>query len=276
MFEVPLPHTSDTELGLALQENLFGLFRAMCALPGSALHEVETLSYHCAAAAHRMFRGVWGARLTHENADEAIAQAIAWFEARQAPTFYWWLGPGSAPDDLPERLAARRLSLNMDGEPIMAAELAALRESPPPEDFTAARAADARTLADFSEAFAGGYGLASPFGQAWAEATARLGGERAPWELYVGYWRGQPVTTSILFRGAGVGGIYGVSTRPEMRGRGFGGAITLRALLAAREAGERYGALFASPLGAPVYRRLGLHETPCRIGRYLWEKESTG
>jgi GNAT superfamily N-acetyltransferase len=92
----------------------------------------------------------------------------------------------------------------------------------------------------------------------------------------VGYWRGQPVTTSILFRGAGVAGIYGVSTRPEARGRGFGGAITLRALLSAREGGERYAALFASALGAPVYRRLGLRETSWRIGRYLWEKESAG
>jgi ribosomal protein S18 acetylase RimI-like enzyme len=68
-----------------------------------------------------------------------------------------------------------------------------------------------------------------------------------------------------------VAGIYGVSTLPEARGRGFGAAITLQALLEARKAGERYAVLFASALGAPVYRKLGLHETPCRIGRYLWE-----
>jgi hypothetical protein len=38
----------------------------------------------------------------------------------------------------------------------------------------------------------------------------------------------------------------------------------------ARQLGYRYGVLFATDLGAPVYRRIGFKDVGVGISRYLW------
>ena len=88
--------------------------------------------------------------------------------------------------------------------------------------------------------------------------------------MYVGWLAGRPVATNILVLGGGVAGVYGVGTLAEARRQGIGSAITIKPLLDARDAGMRYGALFSSELGKPVYERVGFVDTGARISRYLW------
>jgi ribosomal protein S18 acetylase RimI-like enzyme len=71
---------------------------------------------------------------------------------------------------------------------------------------------------------------------------------------------GRPVATSRLSAAGGAAGLYGVLTLPAFRGRGIGRAMTLEALLAAREAGLRIGALQATDMGYGLYRALGYEE----------------
>jgi hypothetical protein len=47
--------------------------------------------------------------------------------------------------------------------------------------------------------------------------------------------------------------------------------MTLQPLLEARREGYHYAVLFASWQGLSVYRRLGFHEVPCKIGIYYKE-----
>jgi GNAT superfamily N-acetyltransferase len=61
-----------------------------------------------------------------------------------------------------------------------------------------------------------------------------------------------------------------VGTIPSARGLGIGAAITLKPLLDARAQGYRYGVLFATEMGQPVYERIGFRVVPGRINRYLW------
>ncbi len=62
------------------------------------------------------------------------------------------------------------------------------------------------------------------------------------------------------------GGVCWVGTKPGQRGRGAGEACTRAVTNAAFDNGARFVALEASPMGEPVYRRMGYVE----VGRYRW------
>jgi GNAT superfamily N-acetyltransferase len=87
---------------------------------------------------------------------------------------------------------------------------------------------------------------------------------------YIAYQDGVAVATSALLLHAGVAGIFAVATIPQARGRGLGTAITQAPLLEARRRGYRVGTLQSSPMGFPVYGRLGFREVCHPIGLYLW------
>ena len=76
-------------------------------------------------------------------------------------------------------------------------------------------------------------------------------------ELYVGCVAGAAVATSALFLNNGVAGIYFVTTVPSHRGRGLGEAMTWHAVRRGRERGAGFASLQASPMGLPVYERMG-------------------
>jgi predicted acetyltransferase len=71
---------------------------------------------------------------------------------------------------------------------------------------------------------------------------------------------GRVVATSRISIGAGVAGLYAISTLPAHRGHGYGRAMTIAALRAARTLGYRIGVLQASDLGYGVYKRLGFRD----------------
>lgn len=271
MTDIPLTQASAPQLAAAVEDNLFALFRAMThALPDSILVEGDDLSHHLAFPSNPMFKGVWRTRLTPDTADAAIDQTLAWYKAHNAPFLFWWIGPDTQPADLPARLQARGFMVHMAGDPGMAADLHTLPATiPTPAGFTIVHASDQKTLEDWRDVFCTTYEVPAFAGQAWVDATLRAG-PNAPWQMYLGYLNGQPVATNILFKGAGVAGVYGVGTVPGARGQGIGAAITLQPLLDARALGYRYGVLFSTELGHSVYRRLGFYDVSCKIGRYLW------
>jgi hypothetical protein len=133
-------------------------------------------------------------------------------------------------------------------------------------------AKDAQTLADWSEALLGAYAeydMPEESARTWEKATLVLGAENAPWRLYVGYLDGKPVATNMVLDAAGVAGLFCVGTIPEVRGRGVARPIILQPLLDSLALGYRYGVLFASEMGIPVYEHLGFHRVAIDIGRYV-------
>ena len=287
-----LKNATDEELGLAVFENLYDLFRAMATnLPEGQLMEGEKLSRHLTFPTNPMFKGVWKTLLTENEADAAIDETIAWFKQQDAPYFFWWTGGDAAPKDLEERLAKRGL-ISMaqqtqelakgilsteHGSPCMVAELSRMNETvldQVPNGFIAREVASETELYDFKKVFVETYEIPEWAGQAWVDATFKIGIGKTPWRIFVGYLNSEPVATNMLFNGGGVASVYAVATIPSARGKGIGAAITLKPLLEARDNdGYNYAVLFSTEMGAPVYERIGFRMTDVRINRYLWRNQ---
>jgi GNAT superfamily N-acetyltransferase len=77
--------------------------------------------------------------------------------------------------------------------------------------------------------------------------------------VFIGYSADEPVATSMLATtpSAQLAGVYSVATRPSHRGNGFGTAVTAAALRMARAQGYDTAVLEPSPMGSPMYRRMG-------------------
>lgn len=113
---------------------------------------------------------------------------------------------------------------------------------------------DARTVDDHVRVVAQGFDFDPE--QLARALTPRLL-EDGAWRGYVGYAGGAPVATSQLVVSGTTAGIYYVATVESARGRGFGAAITARATADAAALGCRTISLQASPMGLPIYERLG-------------------
>ncbi len=117
--------------------------------------------------------------------------------------------------------------------------------------------ADAKTLRDHVEVVAAAF--------AWQpDVLGRVFTERlledAAWRGYVGYADDRPVAASQLRVTDGVAGIYYVATADAYRQRGFGEALTRHAGLEGAAAGCDMASLQASPMGLPVYERMGFQQ----------------
>jgi len=90
--------------------------------------------------------------------------------------------------------------------------------------------------------------------------------------VVVAYADGEPLATASLLMSPRVGGIYWVGTRAAARGRGLGELCTRVVTDAAFDRGAQVATLQASPMGEPIYLRLGYRE----IDRQRWLLRTPG
>jgi len=85
---------------------------------------------------------------------------------------------------------------------------------------------------------------------------------------YLGEVDGQAVTTGFSIRLGSYVAIFNIATPPDQRRRGYGAAVTARAVADGMAAGAKWSWLQASAAGYPTYKRLGYHNVeswPCWI-----------
>ena len=207
------------------------------------------------------FNRVGRANLREEEADAAIAAAIARARAKNAPLM-WWVGPSSRPAGLGQRLVAHgfRQTADLSG---MAAELNEQQAGSPVPGLHIERVRDRERLRLWNTGFL----------MDFSEERYAFYAEHfdSSFRHYIGSIDGVRVATSTLFFGGGIAGVYSVYTLEEMRGRGIGTALTQAAMNDAYELGHRYAVLVARPDASGLYARLGFAEHG-RFGTYLSER----
>jgi len=201
------------------------------------------------------------------DVDRRIDSMVEHYRRRRV-AFLWIIHPSSMPKDLGDRLSKRGLA-EIEVCSGMAANLADLPElQSTPEGFEI-RELDNETAANHLVDFA-----------AWRwhvpeEAKSHLGvytqvlriGRPSPiLRCWMAWSRDLPVSKAALHCAAGAAGIYAVATRPQARGQGLAGTVTLEALRAARENGYQLAVLHSTPMAQGLYTKLGFrHVAPFKI-----------
>jgi hypothetical protein len=167
------------------------------------------------------------------------------------------LAPGTARQEIAECLAACGFD-PVGAMPAMAVAIDRLPETPLPPGYQFGRIVTAVDAAAWTAAFAEGYeippGLSRHFSP---ETVAHESGSAAALQYFGIQHKGRLVATSCMFLHGGVAGIYSVATIPSERGRGLGATMTAEPLRSVQSLGYRVAVLQSSPMGFPLYRRLG-------------------
>ena len=127
-----------------------------------------------------------------------------------------------------------------------------------PEGLTIRAVVDDRGRDDFRHVSAEAYATYGAPRAYAADAFAQLESVCAPHvQGFVGYVERAPVAAAALYLTHGVGGIGWVGCVPEARGRRYAEAVTWRAVREGFRRGATFANLQASPMGRPVYERMG-------------------
>jgi GNAT superfamily N-acetyltransferase len=255
----------------ALEANMVAFWAGYGRAPGAELYEADDLARVVTGASEPLFNGVFRARLIPDAVDSAIAATLAHVVPRRVPMF-WWVGPWSRPANLGKHLE-RHGFIHAGDTPAMAVDLRTLHEEPQKiAGLVVAPVKDLETLRTWARVAAIGTEFPERFHDELVALEVGVGLEPRGrhYTRYVAYQDDEAVGTSALLLHAGVAGIFAVATIPRARGRGIGTALTLAPLLEASRRGYRVGTLQSSPMGFPVYRRLGFREVSRTIEMYLW------
>ena len=252
----------------AMEENAaYALADIVESVGGERYHGPDMTRYISGIPIH-FLNGVISARLPADRLDAAIEETLEPFRARSTP-MVWIVSPGSSPDSLGARLEAHGLTAGSE-TPCMALDITALPPLAQLPSVTFDQVRNEASVEQFAKTAADGFGFGPEAVPIFQLITARACLPPDPhWVYHLGFLDGQPVATSATFLHAGVAGLYTICTLPGARGRGIGGAITQLALLHAAALGYRVSVLQATPMGFPVYRRLGF-ETRAVFHEYEW------
>ncbi len=178
-----------------------------------------------------------------------LAQATSWLSERNVP--FWVTAPDSAAPYVADLAAPAGLDPTATTMPGMA--YAPLADFPEEVDRDAEIFAVTQSAQLEEFAIVASESFGAPLEAAGTLAPAStLGDDRCSW--FLGYL---DAACGQLLRTADVAGVYSIGVRERFRRRGLGAAITAAALAAGKDSGCSIGVLQASPMGNPVYDRMG-------------------
>ncbi len=247
---------SEDALVDAVDRNCIDFFQHYGCGPGCELHEEADLAWFVTGIPHPLFNGVMATDLPPDRVDERIDDMVAEFRRRRVP-LEWTTGSRTRPVDLARHLLAKGFEHTLD-VPGMAMDLRELPDEKPPRGLSVVQVGNREDLEACIRIALHTFEISEAFVPRLLEIEERMPeDQKALTRHYLARLDGRPVATAELFLAAGAAGLYFVGTLPDASHRGIGRAVTLAALRGAREMGYRVGVLQATPMGTPVYRRIG-------------------
>lgn len=163
----------------------------------------------------------------------------------------------------PERgewLAARKWAL-LDNMPGMWLEATAgFEPGRPPAGVSVRHANDAASLAQVVKVVTEGYPVPEAASELFVHGIHRSNTGGVTAANYLVTVEGEPAACAAVCVRDGVAGVYCVATIERFRGRGLGALVTRAATAHGFASGARHALLHATPMGEPIYRKLGFQE----------------
>lgn len=197
-------------------------------------------------------------------AETVRARSLAFYRATDSPFSVWTREHADA--ELEVELGALGFH-PVHREPGMALLPDAGRPVAPPREITIRPVTDDAGRAAYARIMTRAFGLYGTPELSTAEHFVNLASVVGPaTQAYLAYREGHAVAGATLYMAHGVGGIGWVGTLPDEFGHGYGSAVTWAVVTEGLRRGARFMSLQASPMGEPMYRRLGF-TTPTH---YRW------
>lgn len=220
--------------------------------------EGEAFSVYKSGVMHPLLNGV--VRVADGQSDARTGDVIAGLGGLPST---WWVGPDSGAGVLASLTALGARTLGQ--MPVMALDLQNLASLPAlPEGVSVVELDAGDDLGAWVKGYAPSMGVPDTQIEAMLYAERHRLDKAGELYRFAARFDGRVIGTAELFIHAGVGGIYLVTTDAMFRKIGVGTALTQFACLAARKLGLRSATLQASPLGYPVYERIGFRQ----VGAY--------
>ena len=241
-------------------------------LPGGIVREGPELWWFYTGRPH--LNGVTIAHLAHDDTayvDKKITEALEFFTTYTTET-HWTLAPATRPANLATHLQAR--GFTKSGEDInMAIDLDTMNETMPLRPELAIKEiTDLEMLKIQRDISMLGFGSTQEVAQTYYDNYAAMGfGIGTQWHHYIAWLYGTPVGVASLLLHAGIAGIYGIATLPEVRKQGIGAALTRHTMREARAFGYRIAILAPSQIGLRMYHTIGFQEVGITY-YYLWSQ----
>jgi GNAT superfamily N-acetyltransferase len=189
------------------------------------------------------------------SGEELLARAQGFFDARGRGFSVWIRGDEPEDRDIAEAAEAAGLKPVFE-MPEMVLERSA-KEPPLPAGVELRRVASAVDAEEFWRIATSAYadnGFPPEIFRYYEDHSGLVADNTA---TFLAVLDGKPVGIAMTIFSHGIAGIYWVGTLAEARGKGIGEAVTAAAINAGFDLGGEIASLQASPMGEPIYRRMG-------------------
>ena len=224
--------------------------------PSAAIEAEPGWLFGAGSASHPVISNAAFRRDDVVDAAELIARASEFFAARERGFSVWVRAGRPEDEDLAAAAAAAGFRAVFE-MPEMLLRDEELEPTPTPPGVELRKLSDLDEVPSFWEVAREAYATNGFPPEVFAGYTDHAGLLADNVVTFIARVEGEPASIAMTIVSDEVAGIYWVGSRERARGLGLGRAVTVAATNAGLELGARIASLQASPMGRPIYAKLG-------------------
>jgi GNAT superfamily N-acetyltransferase len=266
---------SDEELTAAAEADLVSHVALIHESSEGEVHREDRSVWFLTGLSEAYANGVLRADLAGPDPTAEIERLTEPFRRRSLPLMWWLFTSIAGPSERVDAALRANGFVRDSDRPCMGRLLAGFAAPPAPAGATIVRVRDREAFLAWAGVVSGAFeDEAFKSGTSVRAGLAMGFGDDAPFRHFACRMEGAWVGAATLSLGArGVAGLANISTLPDRRGRGIGGAVAAAALADAAAINVPVAALSADQAGISVYERLGFRA----VGRHLtYVRPATG